>query len=289
MRTRVATLAVLAVVLASCGAPAASAPSQTADPASSTLVPIPARTPAPTPAPTPVPTQAPTADPGQALALHIVSRLDELAVLVDTGDGDETGQWAIDEGSWAGDNLAALVEQGRGLDDYFYDIYSFLSDVADGSDQTESVTTLLASRNVIAAAFGLPTAQIATPSPRPAPITAGSYATLTSREWAKVVKAPDNFIGKGYKVWACITQFDAATGLDSFRAQASYRKENYWYTNGVNSFFSGNEKQLDDYVEDDLVSMSVVSFGSYSYDTQNGGNTTAPIFEVVKIARKGSC
>jgi hypothetical protein len=35
---------------------------------------------------------------------------------------------------------------------------------------------------------------------------------------------------------------------------------------------------------------SVVSLGSYSYDTQIGGNTTVPLFQVVKIKlEKGSC
>jgi hypothetical protein len=36
--------------------------------------------------------------------------------------------------------------------------------------------------------------------------------------------------------------------------------------------------------------MSVVNLGSYSYDTQIGGNTTVPMFRVIKIKReKGSC
>ncbi len=46
---------------------------------------------------------------------------------------------------------------------------------------------------------------------------------------------------------------------------------------------------LEDYVTDDVVFMKVVSLGSYSYDTQNGGNTTVPMFEVKAISRKGSC
>ena len=35
--------------------------------------------------------------------------------------------------------------------------------------------------------------------------------------------------------------------------------------------------------------MNVVVLGSYSYDTQVGGNTTVPQFQVNKITRKGSC
>ena len=131
-------------------------------------------------------------------------------------------------------------------------------------------------------------AAVASAEPNTIPLPA-SYATLTSRSWAKVVKAPDNYVGKGYKVWACISQFDAATGLDTFRGEASFRKQKFWYVNGINSFFYGDQNRLSDFVQDDVVSMSVVDLGSYSYDTQAGGNTTVPLFQVVKIARKGSC
>jgi hypothetical protein len=46
---------------------------------------------------------------------------------------------------------------------------------------------------------------------------------------------------------------------------------------------------LEDFVEDDMVVMNVTSLGSFSYDTQIGGNTTVPLFTVDKITRKGSC
>jgi len=125
------------------------------------------------------------------------------------------------------------------------------------------------------------------PTPKPTPV---SYVTLTSRAWALLVKAPDTYLGKAYKVWGCISQFDAATGADSFRAQASYRNETYWYSDGVNAFFTGDEAKLADFVAKDVVAMSVLSLGSYSYDTQNGGNTTVPMFQIVTIKRiSGSC
>jgi hypothetical protein len=125
-----------------------------------------------------------------------------------------------------------------------------------------------------------------TPSPTPVPI---SYGTLTARSWSLIVKAPDDYIGKGYVVWACITQFDAATGPDAFRGQASYTNLDYWFSDGDNTFFHGDVEQLQDFVQDDVVVMNVISLGSYSYDTQLGGNTTVPLFEVTKITLKGSC
>lgn len=121
------------------------------------------------------------------------------------------------------------------------------------------------------------------------PALPSSYAALTSRTWALLAKAPDKYVGKGYKLWACITQFDAATGASAFRGLASYRAETDWFA-GANTFFAGDESALTDFVQGDIVSMSAVSMGSYSYDTQAGGNTTAPLFWVVKIKRaSGSC
>jgi hypothetical protein len=76
-------------------------------------------------------------------------------------------------------------------------------------------------------------------------------------------------------------EFDAATGPDSFRGQGSNKKREYWFT--------GDEAGLADFVSDDVVVMNIVSLGFYWSDTQAGGNTTAPWFQVVKITRKGSC
>lgn len=103
------------------------------------------------------------------------------------------------------------------------------------------------------------------------------------------MKAPDNYIGDTYKLWGCITQFDAATGIDSFRAEASYRNEDYWFTDGENSLFSGDADRLAEFVADDVVFMNVVVLGSFTYDTQAGGSTTVPLFLGKVISRKGSC
>jgi hypothetical protein len=128
----------------------------------------------------------------------------------------------------------------------------------------------------------------ATPAPPP-PAKPASYAKLTDRQWAKVVKTPDSYTGKTYQLWACITQFDAATGTDTFRAQASNTKQEYWYSDGENVLFNGDEDRLADFVEDDIVFMKVTSLGAFDYDTQIGGNTTAPLFMIDSISHKGSC
>ena len=129
-----------------------------------------------------------------------------------------------------------------------------------------------------------------TPEPTPEPtIKPVSYTKLSSRAWSKLIKAPDDYLGRGYYVWACITQFDAATGTDTFRGDASYKKLEYWSLYGENSFFLGTESQLEDFVTDDIVYMKVTSLGSYTYDTSIGGSLTVPMFSVDSISRKGSC
>ena len=125
-----------------------------------------------------------------------------------------------------------------------------------------------------------------TAKPTPKPV---SYNQLSDRTWKLLVKTPDKFIGRGYQLWACIWQFDAATGDDAFLGNASNRRQTYWNLYGENASFTGNAGRLAAFVEGDMVLMNVISTGSYSYDTQAGGNTTVPSFEVKKITPKGSC
>jgi hypothetical protein len=99
----------------------------------------------------------------------------------------------------------------------------------------------------------------------------------------------DKYTGKGYLVWACITQFDAATGDDSFRAQAGYTDLLYWYTDGDNAIFTGDAGKLAAFVQNDVVYMHVIGAGSTTYDTTLGGSTTVPTFQVTSITRKGTC
>jgi hypothetical protein len=128
-----------------------------------------------------------------------------------------------------------------------------------------------------------------TPEPTPAPTPKPAYKKLSSRNWAKLVKDPDAYLGNSYQVWGCISQFDGATGPDGFRAQASNKEQEFWYSDAANAVFVGDADRLADFVQDDVVLMHVVSLGAYSYDTQIGGNTTAPLFSIDKISHKGSC
>jgi hypothetical protein len=100
---------------------------------------------------------------------------------------------------------------------------------------------------------------------------------VTKREWAKVVKNPDSYIGERYIIYGQVTQFDSATGDDGFLADTAHANTmSYGFFDGENTVFTGTAKQLDDLVEDDVFRASVEVLGSYDYETQIGGETSAP-------------
>lgn len=101
----------------------------------------------------------------------------------------------------------------------------------------------------------------------------------------------DTHIGMTYVIYGEIIQFDAATGTDAFRADTGPKKLriSYGYVNyGQNAILSGASSMLAKLVEGDWFSAKVTVLGSYSYDTQMGGNTTVPLFQVDSIKIYGS-
>ena len=240
----------LALLLAACAGTQAGSPS----PSASLL-----------PTVRPTPTAGPTATP---LPLSITGSAATCASYIAASPADRQ-LWVVGTGlNYAPDLEPALVPQ-------------FAEALLSQCNQTVALDT------VASIALGLANdPRFAKPTPAPTPV---SYAKLTSREWAQLVKAPDTYLGKAYQVWGCITQFDAATGQGAFRAQAAYAKVAYWYTDGQNTFFTGDAAALAPFVANDVVAMNVISTGSYSYNTQSGGNTTVPSFQVDKITASGSC
>ena len=76
-------------------------------------------------------------------------------------------------------------------------------------------------------------------------------------------------------------QLDAATGQCVVRVSISHEKQSEWYEYEHNSVgVSGDGESdcpvLDPFVADDEVKLWVTMGGSFSYDTQIGGNTTVP-------------
>ncbi|MET8087430.1 hypothetical protein [Micromonospora sp. NPDC005237] len=120
----------------------------------------------------------------------------------------------------------------------------------------------------------------AAPPPKPKP---PSYKTLTERQWKLIAKDPDSYLGKTYVVYGRVTQFDAATGTDSFRADVAHRRMAEEYDYETNTILNGSESDLDNLVEDDIFRANVTVLGSFSYDTQIGGETTVALLQVDSI------
>ena len=62
----------------------------------------------------------------------------------------------------------------------------------------------------------------------------------------------------------------------------------YGFFNGENTMLTGNESKLEDFVEGDVFKATVTVVGSFSYDTQIGGNTTVPLLTINSIRRVGN-
>ncbi|MGB2571886.1 hypothetical protein ACPFP2_26060 [Micromonospora citrea] len=124
----------------------------------------------------------------------------------------------------------------------------------------------------------VPTTTLPAPKPKPP-----SYKALTERQWKLVAKNPDAYLGKTYVVYGRVTQFDAATGTDTFRANVAHRRMAEKYDYETNTLLNGDETQLENLVDDDIFRANVTVLGSFSYDTQIGGETTVPLLKVDSI------
>lgn len=90
-------------------------------------------------------------------------------------------------------------------------------------------------------------------------------------------------------MYGVVTQFDAATGTSEFRASTGAQKVEHRYDYDVNTMVHAPDPAiLKNVVENDFVTMHVEVAGSSSYDTQIGGHTVAPKFNVYIIDVTGS-
>jgi hypothetical protein len=123
------------------------------------------------------------------------------------------------------------------------------------------------------------------PAPEPAGPDLSTFTEIAERDLALMVKNPDASIGQNLIAYGNITQFDAATGRCGFLASISSGIKESSYEYEHNSIHSAEAPCaiLDPIVEGDSVKLWLTSTGSYSYDTQIGGNTTVPSFEVLQV------
>lgn len=125
-----------------------------------------------------------------------------------------------------------------------------------------------------------------TPTEEPEPVEAdpSDYEKLTARELALITKDPDAHMGRQVQVYAHITQFDAATGDCIFRGNASQANMADTWDYEHNSMFMAETgigcEALSDFVGDDQVRVLATVLMSMSYDTQIGGSTTVPVYQI---------
>lgn len=121
--------------------------------------------------------------------------------------------------------------------------------------------------------------------PVPPPPPPKDYVALDERTWQLIAKDPDAYAGQTFLVFGEVTQFDAATGDDTFRADIAHTNTcNYGFFDGDNTLLTaGPGVSLANVVSDDVFAAQVTVVGSMSYDTQIGGSTTVPVLQVDSI------
>jgi hypothetical protein len=112
------------------------------------------------------------------------------------------------------------------------------------------------------------------------------FSSISEREWALIAKDPQGNIGKAIIIFGYITQFDAATGLNQFRADINgiNSRTIYGFT-GDNTFLTGDVQLLKNFVAKDYFTAKVIVKGSKTYTTTLNGSITVPSLEVVEISR----
>lgn len=119
---------------------------------------------------------------------------------------------------------------------------------------------------------------------------ASAYQTITKRDWALIAKNPAKHKGKKISVYVHIWQFDSLTGDNQFLGDVDVQNNlssDYWI-GGTTSLLIGTSSMLADYVEDDVLKISAVVLGTYSYSTKIGGTNRVPKLQIKAIKFLGS-
>jgi hypothetical protein len=162
-----------------------------------------------------------------------------------------------------------------------------------GGSKTPATPTSLPAAPTVKTFNGAPVdaapAQAAPAVVAPAPLQPSRK--ITAREWQLIAKAPDSHVGERVIVYGQVTQFDATTGGEGFRANVDgvVHKPQYGYADyDTNTLLQSDDASvLADVVQDDLFKAEVTVTGSKSYTTVMGGNITAPQLAVTKIETIG--
>lgn len=117
-----------------------------------------------------------------------------------------------------------------------------------------------------------------------------AYPAISVRDYAMLVKDPNAHKGQRFVVYGVVTQFDAATGTSTLRANTAATPQDRSYDYDQNTIVESTVQTLGPVIEDDFVTFYVEVVGSYSYATQIGGNTTVPKLKanIVQVTRSAA-
>lgn len=126
------------------------------------------------------------------------------------------------------------------------------------------------------------------PPAQPATPDLSTFVEVDDRTFALIAKDPDAHVGENIILYGNIMQFDSATGRCAMLISTAGTQKEYSYDYNQNTMaLSGDGMStcpvFDPLVEDDTIKMWATIGGSFSYDTQIGGNTTVPKIEVWQV------
>jgi hypothetical protein len=120
------------------------------------------------------------------------------------------------------------------------------------------------------------------PSPTPPPPPPPTYNPVTDSQWQLIQENPSGYVGQTFTVYGTVTQHDANTGADEFRADAGPADDP-----NTNTIFDGSNdgSQVAPLQVGQNFAAEVSVEGSISYTTTLGGTDTAPELLVVSITQ----
>ena len=115
-----------------------------------------------------------------------------------------------------------------------------------------------------------------------------SFVVPNDIAWNSLTRVPSSQKNKNYIIYGCVAQFDANTGGSKFRGYASPVQQQYYFSDGVNSIFTGSAKSLLKLSEKTAFIAKVTVTGGVSYTTF-GGKTTVPSLAIKQFQTIGTC
>ena len=124
------------------------------------------------------------------------------------------------------------------------------------------------------------------PTVSPQDLDPATYQSLSSRDYALLVKDPDANKGRKIIVYGVVTQMDSATGNSQMRVDTDAQLGGDYSQNTM--IDAKDPSILAKVVKGDIVSMWCEVKGALTYDTTNNGHMTVPNYWVYIVKDSGA-